>query len=226
MDGRTTKWRTLFRSDGLGELSDADLECLRAIGLRRVIDLRLEREMAERGRFPVDKHAVDFHHLSILDQTWDNFGEDIKRLPVTEFLHRAYSSMLRDGAPKFVEAFHLLAAPDALPAVFHCAAGKDRTGILAVLVLGALGVEHESVVADYALTGQAMNSILARLASNPERAAKISEAPPSFFAADGDAIRLLLADIVRVHGSVRGLVTHLGVDDATLQRLEIRLLDD
>ncbi|MEZ5255738.1 MAG: tyrosine-protein phosphatase [Ilumatobacteraceae bacterium] len=180
--------------------------------------------MAEQGRFPVDKHAVEFHHLSILDQTWDNFGEDIKRLPVTEFLHRAYSSMLRDGAPKFVEAFHLLGSPDALPAVFHCAAGKDRTGILAVLVLGALGVERESIVADYALTSRAMSSILARLSSNPERAAKISQAPPSFFAADGDAIRLLLDDIERTHGSVRAMVLAFGVDEASLVRLEEHLL--
>ena len=68
-----------------------------------------------------------------------------------DFLHWAYSDMLATGGADVRRAIDVLAAPGALPAVFHCAAGKDRTGLLAVLVLGPLGVPHDDIVADYAL---------------------------------------------------------------------------
>ncbi len=60
----------------------------------------------------------------------------------------AYRQMLESGGARFGEAINALAAPDALPGVFHCAAGKDRTGLLAMLILGCLEVEHEQIVAD------------------------------------------------------------------------------
>jgi protein-tyrosine phosphatase len=132
--------------------------------------------------------------------------------------------MLDAGADQFAEAFRILAGAEALPAVFHCAAGKDRTGILAVLILGALGVERDLIVADYALTQAAMERILGRLAQDPERKARIDRSPRSFFVADGDAVARLLDDIERAHGSVRGFVRHLGVPAADLDGLEAHLL--
>ena len=77
--------------------------------------------------------------------------------------------MLEDAAPQIVGALTALAAPDARPAVFHCTAGKDRTGLLSALVLSLLGVPEETVVADYALSGEAMARLRAKLhhASTP-----------------------------------------------------------
>src|SRR3954451_1702516 len=70
-EGRRTRWRTLFRSDGLHRLTPADVEILRGLGLRTVIDLRTGDELEERGRFPVDAHPVGYHHLSLMDVIWD-----------------------------------------------------------------------------------------------------------------------------------------------------------
>lgn len=221
--GKRVRWRTLFRADGLGDLTIADVDALRDIGLRTVVDLRLAHELAN-GTFPVDLHPVAFHHVSILDQSWDHEQALKENLPTAEFLHRAYTAMLDAGADQFAEAFRILAGAEALPAVFHCAAGKDRTGILAVLILGALGVERDLIVADYALTQAAMERILGRLAQDPERKARIDRSPRSFFVADGDAVARLLDDIERAHGSVRGFVRHLGVPAADLDGLEAHLL--
>jgi len=223
--GRTVKWRTIFRADGLGRLTDEDLDVLRPLGLRTVVDLRTARELDHRGRFPFESYPVAFHHLSVLDTTWDREAARIENLPPTEFLHRAYQQMLIDGATRFAAAFDVLAAPDALPAVFHCAAGKDRTGLLAALLLGGLGVGHDDVVADYVLTQQMMERIVERAAAeDPAMAASVDRAPRSFFTADPEAMSRVLSDLERDHGSVRGFVRSIGVSDEVLTRLDDSLL--
>jgi protein-tyrosine phosphatase len=224
-DGRSVRWRTIFRADGLGRLTADDLEVLRPIGLRTVLDLRTAREIDERGRFPHEDYPVTFHHLSVIDQTWDREAAIREGLPATEFLHRVYGEMLVEGAPRFAAAFEVLTRTDALPAVFHCAAGKDRTGLLAALLLGAVGVGHDDIVEDYALTQATMDVYLAQLAAQDEELARSIEATPrSFLTADPAAMSLVLTDLERQHGSVDGFLRSIGVSQTTLSRLAGRLL--
>lgn len=227
VDGRTTRWRTLFRADGLDQLTDADLETLRPLDLRTVVDLRTPGEIAERGRFPVEQYPVRFHNLSIIDQTWNNDDLLSKHdLPAEEFLYLAYMKMGRDGRTRFAAAFEVLAAAETLPAVFHCAAGKDRTGLLAALVLGAIGVDPQVIVDDYALTQAIMPRFIASMTERyPERAAKMSMVPAGFLVADPAAMARVLKEIERLHGSIRGLVHHIGVPASTVATLEDLLLE-
>ena len=160
--GRTVRWHTLFRADGLGRLTPEDVEALRPYGLRTVVDLRMAHELEDVGRFPVDAYPVTFHHLSVMDRTWDREEAAIAHLPPADFLHTRYTDMLLEAGPRYADALRLLAATDALPAVFHCAAGKDRTGLLAMLVLGSLGVDREDIVEDYALTSVTMETFRAQ----------------------------------------------------------------
>ena len=120
----------------------------------------------------------------------------------------------------------MLAGPDALPAVFNCAAGKDRTGLLAALVLGALGVEAPDIVADYALTQATMERFLARVRSERDGAALIDSVPQVFFAAEPAAMSRVLDDLEQSHGSVRDFVETIGVEPDVLDRLEDLLLID
>jgi len=76
-DGRVTRWRRLYRADGLQRLAGADLEVIRGRGLRTVVDLRRPEEIAERGMFPVADHPVDLHNLSVLDVLWGTPGRDV-----------------------------------------------------------------------------------------------------------------------------------------------------
>ena len=225
-DGRSVRWRTLFRADGLGRLTADDVETLRPIALKTVVDLRRAHEIDERGRFPFEAYPVAFHHLPVIDSTWDRELARSEGLPATEFLHRAYTAMLAEGAPRFAAAFRVLAGPDALPAVFNCAAGKDRTGLLAALVLGALGVEAPDIVADYALTQATMDRFLARVRSERDGAALIDSVPQVFFAAEPAAMTRVLDDLEQSHGSVRDFVQALGVEPDVLDRLEDLLLID
>ena len=105
-----TRWRTLFRADGLGELTEADLSVLRALGIRTVIDLRSEQEL-ERGRFDVDAHPVAFHHFPFMEELPD--AEEFDRRP--GFLGSQYREFLSDAGGQIRAALEVLAAPDALP---------------------------------------------------------------------------------------------------------------
>jgi protein-tyrosine phosphatase len=224
-DGRVTRWQMLYRADGLHRLTGADVAALRQLGLRTVVDLRTDKELDERGTFPVDAYPVTFHHLPVIDVTWDpNTGDDAD---AAEFLFRQYESMLAYGEPLFAKAFHLLGLPGALPAVFHCAAGKDRTGILAALILSSLGVPADVVAEDYGLSRAAMVRMRAWATEhNPELAAAWDKAASSHLAAEPEAMAKLLTTLTERHGSVREYVVSLGVSNALLVHLESALLAD
>ena len=232
-DGRATRWRTLFRADGLHRLTAADLGVMEEIGLRTVIDLRTADELVERGRFPLDAHPVGYHHVSLMDVVWDpgQAPAETSGAPVATFLLQRYIEMLDGAGARIGDIFAILADPDALPAVFHCAAGKDRTGILAALLLSSVGVADDDVVADYALTGEAVPRMLAAwkaaAAANPPTAgvAPATPTPAAFLAAEPDAMAGLLTLIREVHGSTRDYVRTLGVSDGVLADLKAALLE-
>ena len=223
-DGRTTLWRTLYRADGLYRLTPADVVALEPLGLHTVIDLRSAPELDERGRFPVDAHPVVFHHLPIVDKTF-NHGDVPDYERDEDFLVWAYQDMLAVGAPRFAKAFEVLAEPGALPAVFHCAAGKDRTGLLAALLLGSLGVSHDDIVADYELTVAGMARFREWAAREwPEWIERMALIPPAFTAALPEAMSQILDELCEHNGSIRDYVRSIGVTDDTLATLESVLL--
>ena len=224
--GRSTKWRTLFRSDGLYRLRRADdMSRVMQLGLKSVIDLRTEREQREQGIFPTDDIEVTFHHLSIVDVTWSDtetpeFDDEV------EFLVWGYRDMLEIGSSRFADAMHVLAQADSLPAVFHCAAGKDRTGVLAALLLSSLGVDDAHICADYGLTQDAMQRTIAwSKVHRPELAERYATIPKAYLAADPRAMQIILTELAQQHGSVRNYVREIGVADATVEVLGNLLLE-
>ena len=225
-DGRSLRWHTLFRADGLDRLTPDDVEVLRPYGLRTVVDLRMPHELEQRGRFPVDAYPVTFHHVSVMDITWDRDAALLDERPAADFLHDQYGRMLAENGHRYAEALRLLAAPDAVPAVFHCAAGKDRTGLLAMLILGTLGVDHADIVEDYALTSTAMGSFRALAERDPRVAEGLVKIPSMFFAADPEAMSRVLSDVEAAHGSVRAFVRTIGITPAEIASLEDNLLTD
>ena len=225
-DGRCTAWRKVFRADGLYRLTPEDVEALRPFGLRTVIDLRTSEELSERGTFPVDQYDVEFHHLSIIDRTWDmNEAHDWKG-EQAEFLREKYHLMLQQGGHLLGEALRILSNQDNGPVVFHCAAGKDRTGLLAALLLSGLGVPDEIVYADYAMSELAGEKTRewAKVVS-PEFAERFATMPPVLMSAHPDSIKGLLADIRESHGTIRDYCLTIGVEAHHWDALEDHLLE-
>ena len=218
--GLRTRWRTLFRADGLGELTEADLSVLRALGIRTVIDLRSGQEL-ERGRFDVDAHPVAFHHFPFIEELPD--AEAFERRP--GLLGAQYQEMLSGAGAQILAALQVLAAPDALPAVFHCTAGKDRTGVLSAIVLSLLGVDEPTVVADYALSGEAMERLRAKLILKYPDGRDAIENLDEVFSADPSQMELLLDHLRERYGSVDEYVAGIGAGPGLVEGLRAGLLE-
>ena len=219
--GMRTRWRTLFRADGLGDLTESDFEVLRALGIRTVIDLRSAEEL-ERGRFDVDAHPVTFLHYPIIEKLPD--AGEFDRRP--GLLDEQYQEMLSGAGNQFVAVLETLAAPDALPAVFHCTAGKDRTGVLSAILLSLLGVDEATVVADYALSGEAMLRLRAKLILKYPEGRETIENIDEVFSASPSRMEGLLEHLRARYGSMQEYVTSLGAAPGLVEDLRQALLED
>jgi protein-tyrosine phosphatase len=221
-DGRTTRWGRLFRSDTLHELTDDDLQVLRDLGLRSVIDLRTPTEVDRTGRGLLQGEPVRYVNLSVLGDA-QAAGEASGA--VVDDIAARYLSYLDDGGPALVAAVQILADPSSYPVVFHCAAGKDRTGVLAALVLDCLGVQRDVIVDDYVLTATRMDLIVGRLRRDPLYARRVDDLPPSVLAVEADTMVRFLAGLDERYGGARAWVRSNGVDDGLLELLSSLLLD-
>ena len=178
---------------------------LRGFDIRTVIDLRSGSEL-ERGQFDVEAHPVAFHHFPFIDELPD--AQDFDRRP--GLLGTQYLEIVRDAGGQILAALEVLASPDALPAVFHCTAGKDRTGVLSAIVLSLLGVDEPTVVADYALSGAAMLRLRAKLIQKYPEGRETIENIDEVFSADPAQMEQLLQHIQEQYGSVSAYVEGLG----------------
>ncbi|MFF9066995.1 tyrosine-protein phosphatase [Streptomyces sp. NPDC014891] len=222
-DGGTVRWETLYRSDSLAKLAGpdpADLERFRALGVTTVIDLRYPWEIAAKGRLP-ETEEVSWHNLSIEHRPYDQAEID-PELDPWRYLADRFAEVAEDGAVELRTALEVIAAADG-PLVFHCASGKDRTGLLAAVVLSLLGVPDEDILTDFALTERATERLVADWrAAHPGRALRW----PSYGRAPADVIRLFLEDLRARHGSVDAYVTgHVGLDPAVAPALRARLVE-
>lgn len=216
----------VFRSDALDSLSVAD--CRRLADVTLVIDLRSSRERELSGPSRLEVAGVAVHHVPIIDETREGFDPAVPPVSISDM----YRQMVDDSAERFVNAIRLLAEAHA-PAVFHCAAGKDRTGLLAAFILDLLGVGDADIETDYALSERVVPTLLDRFrarATDPryrryqaetaawERVAtEMMSARPATIAGALEHIRS------RHHNVARWALDH-GLEAVDLVRLRGRLL--
>ncbi|ORT56761.1 tyrosine-protein phosphatase [Streptomyces sp. CB03238] len=224
-DGRRVRWGKLFRSDSLGKLSASDggedWDRFLALGVRTVIDLRYPWEIDATGRVP-GHPSLAYHNLSVEHRPYNQagLGPDVEPGP---YLVQRYLEVAHDGVKELRRALEVIAAAEDAPVVFHCASGKDRTGLLAALVLALLGVDETDIVEDFTLTELATERLVADW-----RAAHSGRLPdwPGYGRAPADVMRLFLAALAERHGSVCGYATGLlGVDDDLVAALRENLLE-
>lgn len=220
-DGRQVRWRRLFRADGLDRLTGADLAAIEQLRLRTVVDLRTGAEVAK-GRLATSEGQAAWYHLPMLDvlparqdyQAWIGPGN-----VATQYL------TMMDAVPATVAAFLDLACdPEAYPLVFHCFAGKDRTGILTALVLGLLQVSDDDIAADYALSQVAMVRLLDWLRAQPgEDATELESSAAAIVAAEPATMTAFLEGFRLRYGTFDDYATGLGRPAAGTRLAEILL---
>jgi protein-tyrosine phosphatase len=217
-------WRTLFRADGLNKLTDADVAQLTELGLATVIDLRTLDEAEQRGSFPVERVPVTYVGLPLTDVL--PATEDLPDWGEAGYVAARYAAMVSEGGPMLTSAIDALATGDALPAVMHCSAGKDRTGVLSALLLAFLGVPDETIVADYALSAAAMGRLLDRLkAEYPDATEEVERYAPAVLHVVPETMEQFLADLQTRYGTYDDLAATLGVTEAVAV-LRTRVLVD
>jgi protein-tyrosine phosphatase len=231
-DGSRVRWGRLFRSDGLHALTDADHELLTAIGLRTVYDLRWASELeAQPSRLPAE--GVVVHHLAVGEDPEGGgdlleriFSGEIEEISI-ERLVDIYNELLDQGAATFAKLLTHLTDDGALPAVFHCSAGKDRTGISAALLLRLLGVPRDVVLDDYELsttyrTAKRLDALRPRF----EEAGLDIDRFRDYLSAPRPVLAATLTRIETEHGGVEGYLRDGGMDSRTPGRLRELLLED
>ncbi|MBL8341478.1 MAG: tyrosine-protein phosphatase [Rubrivivax sp.] len=221
-DGRRLRWRRLFRSDHLGGLSAEDHAVLAQLGVRAALDFR---GVEERAAAPYVVPGLAQHALSIEPtvvqrmQEVESGGRELTGAIVEGLMRELYRRMVKHQAPRFREFFgHLLRAEG--PLVFHCTAGKDRTGVAAALFLLALGVPRDSVFADYLLTNEVYRPPWApRPGIAPEVLRALWGVQESYLATVFDVID------AEPGGAQAYLRRQIGLDDEAVQALAARYLE-
>jgi protein-tyrosine phosphatase len=220
--GRSIGWRRVFRSDSLHHLTPRDVDRLRdELDVRVVIDLRSTAERRAEPLRPLEEQPIEVHHTPLFDgeRSSDDGGMTRHDMTLGE-RYLGLAELAKDRIARVLETIAL--APGS--AVYHCAAGKDRTGVISAILLGLVGVRDELIAADYAATRESLDAIIARLTASKGYETMLEALPPDTLHADPETILEMLALLRRAHGSVRGYARSAGLTDQVLERLEVKLL--
>lgn len=218
--GGVTRWRAVYRSDSLHFLTADDLLVFDGLDVKAVFDLRRPAEIA---RFPGPRAHVRLEVVSGDLATWPA-GSLRTRRDGEEWLAADYLSMLSGAASAFGGLLSCLADDQGLPAVVHCLAGKDRTGMAVALLLTALGVERGTVLDDYELTSRCHAS---RVPEVVEALAGLGIARPAgeaLMSTPRWAMAQALRELDQTHGGIeRYLLGPAGMSPQTLTALRANL---
>ncbi len=222
--GATVRWRTLYRADSLHRLSAAARKHLIDAGLKTVVDLR---RPAETEHSPgVFAASADIHYVNIVLKPGSAEGE--WEIPEDERfnLPALYRRMVDTATEGIRDAVSVLATPGAFPAVLHCTAGKDRTGIIIALLLDSAGVAREDTVSDYAMSADYLTGrYFEEARERAERAGIPWEKYRLLLDAPETAIASLLQHVEERYGGSTSYLHSIGVAEASLRGLHEALLD-
>lgn len=237
-DGKTVKWGKLYRSGILTNLTADDYEYLRDREIATIVDFRSTKERTN--------EPDNWRGSSAITLEWDyemNWEQEFAKLfskpdfakqDLVELMDKGYTDLVKQQTPAYRAMFQKLIESDD-PLLFHCTAGKDRTGIGAALILTALGVDRETVKKDYMLSNKTLAGV--KMMELSEDASEKEKRMYAFFAQLPEDIRGAMSgvelswlesafdEMERQHGSVEGYIEHaLDVDQQELALLRSRLL--
>jgi protein-tyrosine phosphatase len=226
-DGRTVRWRVLFRSDALTWLTEEDIETLAAQGLRLAsgFDLRTLEELAQMAPGVLFESGARHHHLPFIP----TFGDDREKMRMIAFATGAvagaeYAALLEQASSCFQGVFNSLAELDSYPAAYYCAAGKDRTGMVSAVLLRSLGVSDDQIIDDYALSG-APDLERMRMRMDLTGREFDESIDPQKLAANPDTMVHFLRAFDERYGSVEAFLAECGVSERVIELVREHLLE-
>ena len=229
---KRVKWRKVFRSGNLASLTDKDHRILRGIGIQSICDFRSAEEVARQPNRLPEKTSLQYLHLPIVNKTMEP-TEAVTRIMkgdigwfTQDFMVNAYIEKIEEFPDVWRLFFKYLCRQSFRPLLFHCTAGKDRTGVCAALILLSLGVSEKWVIHDHALSNiynakqtQKIQDNLRKVGVDPEKLMDYLTAPKS-------AIVAVIEHINSKYGSAKDyLVQKAHVKAAWIEKLEEDLLE-
>ena len=217
--GRETRWGAVVRSDSLAALTEAGRAALAGYGVRAIVDLRLADEI-DRHPNPFAEpgdHGIVYSNVSIIDPAVENPPERLT-------LAQSYLWMLDRFAGQVAQVMAAIAAAPEGGVLVHCAAGKDRTGLISALLLALVGVPGETIAADYALTAELLRPRDEEWLENGPGERAEREALLARYAPTAEVMLEVLDGLDRRYGGVERYLLAAGVSEADLARLRERLL--
>jgi protein-tyrosine phosphatase len=223
--GRSIAWRRIYRSGEMHVATDSDISRLKdEIKLKTVIDLRSASRQEITGVGRLGKTGVKFYSvpISMVNET------EIAQKLLQSFTNSAELYIYRIRSKEYgrgvIEALEIIASPANHPLVFHCNAGKDRSGIVAAILLSVLGVSDEDIVNDFALTALSLKKFIERWDNDPKTAYIHKQLPAFHKDARPEEMTVLLTELRKEYGSAEGYLKTNGADASLVKRLEKALL--
>jgi len=219
-DGRSVRWHRLYRADDLSRIAGEDQDRFCALGIRTVVDLRRPNEIEHIGRIP-EIDGCSYHHVHLKHPKWEIavFPDTAARAAFVTERYLELSDKAGDGVG---EALRLIADEETAPLVFHCIAGKDRTGVVAALTLSLLGVSDDDVADDYGLSEAAEEPNWRWLYG--ENAEAAAERWRHLTVNPRQGMLDFLAELRRRHGTIEAYAASIGVTDKHQDALRTHLL--
>lgn len=225
---RRIRYGVLYRSDTLQFLTAEDVVALvDVIGLRTDVDLRLPLELDVEGRGRLEQTEVVLRHLPFEVASAHQAGS-ANATPILQMadpIVTHYVDYLSSSPASVVGVVQVLARPDALPAIVHCAAGKDRTGIAIAMTLAAVGCTTEVIAQEYAAGSHVVAEVMERLRGMRSYGDSIAKLPPEASLTPPDYITRFFGIVHERYGSPRDYLKLHGVTDDELDGLFERLTE-
>jgi len=234
-DGRRVKWRKILRCGHLANLSEKDLDTLEKIGVSKIHDFRRKEEQQQSPSAAIRAEFIEDYQISIGDisRFWEFLFEgELTAESSHELVVNSYRSCIKVVIPAFSRFMRQIIENTENASVFHCSAGKDRTGMAAALILSALDVPRETIIEDYLLTRKYYDSSkLVDIIEGHLRDAKVKnwerEWLMPYVSVHEDNIAAFLDAIDQHYGSMKNyLISGLNLSEVDLQLMKQQFLDD
>ena len=176
----------------------------------------------------LEEIGVRYYSIPFRPDSAAYVNEEWKAYPSATNMGEIYLQRISEQpfGKRLVDALEIIAEGENHPVVFHCTAGKDRTGVLAAMVLTAIGIVDDDVVEDYTLSASLMNEIRVRITSDPETAQAVKDQPEYQWEASAESMAVFLSLLRREYGSAHGYLRAHGADSSLVDRLKAALLSN
>jgi len=214
-DGTATRFNQFLRSDEVGYLDKEDIEFLKEYGVKTVIDLRTVDEIEQIPNPFENEPSIKFHHISLISEA---MIQEMTESFNTVSMDVNYINTLEKEKRSIARVLKVILESEVGCVLFHCSAGKDRTGLIAMLLLGIAGVDHQDIITNY-------EPSFANISHNPRVKKMIMRDVPAMMLSNYTFMQKTLKHIDYKYGSIKDYVKSLGFIHSEINQIRNRLVN-